>query len=458
MTLSRALVRAFRHAAALPLPPEVETAARLHLLDAIGVGLAAAALDQGRPYRAFQRGTAGRASLLTGARSDDAAEAALVNGGLIHALEFDDTHTASIVHGSSVLAPAALAMAEATGTALPAALTAYTLGYEALIRIGLAAPGAFQRRGFQVTPVGGALVTALMAAHLAGGDEEACVNAIGIALSQASGVFEFLTNGSTVKSLHPGWAAHAGLMAARLALAGMTGPDTALEGTRGLFASFAGDQGAADRFADLMGDFGQRWHIGDTAFKFLPCCHYLHPFVEAAGALADAGLTADRLAGLVLRIAEGAAGIVAEPWADKLAPRDGHAVRWSLPVVVAARLVDGRVDHATFSAPPAPAVLALAARCRWEPLTPNRFPHAFEAEIEAVASDGTRRTIRIADAHGNASRPAATADVTAKFRANAALSLPDAAALALESLILTGTEGLAGFGDALARSHLRSRS
>ena len=401
-----------------------------------GVGLAAASLEQGRPYRTFLTSRSGPVSALTGARSTDPAEVALVNGGLIHAIEYDDTHTASIIHGSAVLAPAALAAAQACGATPQTAIRAYLLGYETLIRMGLAAPGAFQARGFQATSVAGALAAALVAADILGASEDQRVHAMGIALSQSSGVFEFLTNGSTVKSLHPGWAAHAGVMAARMAISGLTGPETALEGARGLFASFAGEAGASDRLADLMGDFGARWRIEDVAFKFLPCCHYLHPFVEAAGELAAQGVTPERIGALVLRIAPGAAPIVCEPWAGKLAPPDGHAARWSLPVTVAARLVEGRIDHQTFGQAPGDAVKALAARCRHEALEPNHFPNAFEAEIEAHLTDGAVATARVADVFGNAGRPAAQTDVRAKFRANAGRVLDEAAAAALEAFFL----------------------
>ena len=108
MTLSRAIVRTWMAAAARVVPVEVMASARLHMLDAVGVGLAASALDQGAAYRNLASGNNGAITVLTGARVSNAAEAALINGGLIHSLEYDDTHTASIVHGSSVLAPAAL--------------------------------------------------------------------------------------------------------------------------------------------------------------------------------------------------------------------------------------------------------------------------------------------------------------------------------------------------------------
>ncbi|MFX7052414.1 MmgE/PrpD family protein, partial [Acinetobacter baumannii] len=88
---------------------------------------------------------------------------------------------------------------------------------------------------------------------------------VGIALSQASGVFEFLSNGATVKSLHPGWAAHAGIVAAGLARAGLTGPETSFEGRFGLFRVFARDAAAADRFAAEITDLGRRWHLPEAA-------------------------------------------------------------------------------------------------------------------------------------------------------------------------------------------------
>ena len=269
----------------------------------------------------------------------------------MHGLEYDDTHTGSIVHGSAVLAPAALAAAqeaEASGADL---LRAYILGWEVLVRMGLAAPGAFQARGFQITSVGGTLVAALQAAEIAKLDENRWVAALGIALSQASGVFEFLSNGASVKSMHPGWAAHAGLLAARLAAAGLDGPETALEGRMGLFHQFAADGAVAvEQFAALLATLGRQWHIREAAYKFLPCCHYLHPYVEALdqlGAVRPADIRAVKCL-----VAPGAAQIICLPWARKQAPVTGHEARWSLPIVVAARLTDGAIGHATFAASP----------------------------------------------------------------------------------------------------------
>ncbi len=316
MTLARELVRAARAASSTPLPEDVATAARLHLLDAIGVGLAAAGSPIGAAYRGFAAEVVkgGPATVFGQSTGAGAADAALINGGLIHSLEFDDTHTASIAHGSAVLAAGALAVAEAQNASGAALLGAYARGWEVLIRFGLAAPNGFHAKGFMSTSVTGALAVALLAAELMQLDEDRTVAAIGIALSQSSGVMEFLTNGSSVKSLHPGWAAHGGVVAAMLARSGMTGPETSLDGRHGLFRQFTGDEAAAGRFRALIGGLGRDWHLPKAAYKFYPCCHYLHPFIEAAGKLAERGVRAGDVEHILCRVPQGEAAVICEPW------------------------------------------------------------------------------------------------------------------------------------------------
>jgi 2-methylcitrate dehydratase PrpD len=422
MTLARRLVRAARRARGEPIPPDVLGCARLHLLDAIGVGLASAATGTGRLYleAAPTIGGEGAAHVLGARSTRDAATAALLNGGLIHGLEFDDTHLGSIVHGSSVLAPLVLAVAEEVGTSGRDLLETYVLGWEALVRIGLAAPGGFQARGFQVTPVGGALIAALMAVDLMRLDEDRAVAAIGIALSQASGVFEFLTNGSSVKSLHPGWAAHAGIIAAKLAAARLTGPETSIEGRHGLFHQFATDsETAVDRLEASLKNLGSVWHLREAAFKLLPCCHYIHPYVEALEQLMP--LAATDIHSIRCLVAPGAAAIIAVPAARKIRPATGHEARWSLPVVLASRILEGPVGHVTFAAPPCFAVLELARRVACEPMGQTRFPDRFEAEVIVSLTSGREHRVRVDDVLGGPTRPAPPDMVQAKFRANVAL-------------------------------------
>jgi 2-methylcitrate dehydratase PrpD len=454
VTLARELVRAVRASAKTHLPEDAALAARLHLLDAIGVGLASAGSPIGAAYRGFAADVVkgGPSTVFGQASGASAPDAALINGGLIHSLEFDDTHTASIAHGSAVLAAGALAVAEAQGASGAALLGAYARGWEVLIRFGLAAPNGFHAKGFMSTSVTGTFAVALLSAELMGLDEERTVAAVGIALSQASGVMEFLTNGSSVKSLHPGWAAHGGVVAALLARSGMTGPETSLDGKHGLFRQFTGDEAAAGRFRGLIGDLGREWHLPKAAYKFYPCCHYLHPFIEAASKLAERGVRADDVERILCRVPQGEAAVICEPWATKQSPANGHAARWSLPITVAAQLVEGKVDLATFETSASDAVRSLARRISWEPLAGARFPERFEAELVCSTKKATE-TVRIDDVFGNHTRAPGAQAVLGKFRTNAARSLKSDAVGALERVVqeLVAARDLTALSAALQR-------
>ena len=388
----------------------------------MGVGLAAAGDEVGASYRGVARELGGRRrGVACSARSARRAAdvAALINGGLIHSLEYDDTHTGSIVHGSAVLA-AVGACGRPNAGRVPGRRRSPPIarGWEMFVRLGLAAPGAFQREGFQITSVGGTMVAALVAADIAGLDEDAAVNAVGIALSQSSGVFEFLTNGSSVKSLHPGWAAHAGVLAARLAQAGMTGPETALEGRPRSVPPLrraTGCGGAAS--PSLIDDLGARWHLPDCALQasaLLPLPAPVHR--GARSRCASAGSKSDDVAELTCRIA-------ARRGADRLPSVGGEAGRLRPPDALEpagrgrcraarrrghARHVRARLAGRRARCSGAADRLAAAG-------TEPTFPHRFEAELSARRRDGSALEIRLDDVYGNASRPAAADDVLAEI-------------------------------------------
>jgi 2-methylcitrate dehydratase PrpD len=124
--------------------------------------------------------------------------------------------------------------------------------------------------------------------------------------------------------------------------------------------------------------------------------------------------------------------VICEPWETKQSPANGHAARWSLPITVAAQLVEGKVDLATFETPASDTVRDLARRIRWEPLPGARFPERFEAELVCDTKRGTSETVGIDDVFGNHTRPPGADAVLGKFRSNAVRSLRTDAVDALE--------------------------
>ena len=248
--------------------------------------------------------TGGPASVFGCAARASASDAALINGGLMHSLEYDDTHTGSIVHGSAVLAAAAwpLARPRRNGRRSARQLCA-RLGGAGADRSRRA--GEFQARGFQVTSVGGALVAALIGATLADLDEDQTVAALGIALSQVVRCVR------VPDQRFLGQIPASGLGGACRADRRPIGPrwlDRAADRAGGRIRPVRHVRGRHRRGPQtgvLLDDFGTTWRLTEAAYKFYPCCHYIHPFIEAAGNLADRGVPPETIRRLTCRAGPG---------------------------------------------------------------------------------------------------------------------------------------------------------
>ncbi len=418
------------------IPEEVIAAAKLHLLDAVGTGLAALALDEMPAARAVAAEIGGgeEATALGLPDRVGAAAAALANGAMMHALDFDDTHERSIVHSSVVVAPAVLAVGEAAGADGEKLLAAAVAGYEVSARVGLAAPGAFHARGFHPTSVCGVFAAAAVAARLRGLSVERTANAFGIAGSQASGLMEYLADGSQTKPLHAGWASHAGILAAALAAHGASGPASVLEGRFGLLASHVGEFDAAA----LIDRLGSRWETPEIAFKAYPCCHAGHAVLNAVQASGLGEVDAKEVEEVTALVAgEVAIGLVLEPADRKLRPTTPYDAKFSLPYCIGALLSRGSLGVEAFT-PEAIAderALAVAAKVRYE-VAEFEDGNEFSGGVRARAGGRTYEA-SVARPRGGPANPLTAAEVHAKFLRNAGLALGEGEA---ERLLATLNE------------------
>lgn len=430
-------------------PAAAMEAACLRLLD--GVGAALAALDARsvvQPRAAFALfGADGPASAIGRQRPCAVAAAALHNGLLMHGLEFDDTHVRGVVHGAPVVLPAVLAAAEQQGQSGLAVLRAICVGWEVLARIGAALRGDLQRHGFQATSVAGPLAAAAAVACLSGLDPRRTTDALGIAGSQSSGIFEFLHAGATSKALHGGWAALGGLVAAALAADGMTGPASILEGANGLFAAFGRNPAIAERMEHQLADLGERWAVCESRPKTAPCCHYILAFLEAVDTLLRSGINAADMRAIRCIVDPRQAQLICEPWEQKLDPPTGYAAKWSLPLCVAARALGRQVDVAFFESPFDVEVLAFARRIDWA-AQEDGFPDRYSGRVVVTLADGRSREAYVADVLGAADRPFPQDALVRKARdaALVALPAPEAAGLIDAVLSLQHAPSLARLG------------
>ncbi len=416
------------------LPAAVVDKVKVHLLDLLGVGLAAAPMDFGAAVFGVAKGMGGRQDCTVIGFGERLAApwAALVNGTLAHGLDYDDTHAESVVHVSASTVPAALAACEAAGRDGKSFLNTLALGMEVNVRLGLVAPGSFHDRGFHPTGVCGAFAAALIAGKVAGLTVTQLADALGLAGSQAAGLLEFLTDGTSVKRLHPGWAAHSGLVAARLAAAGFSGPRGVLDGRFGLYRSHLGE--GEWNLSALTSGLGTRWHLLDISLKPYPCCHMNHAFVDCAAALQAAHRVApDAIEQVECFIHPREVPIVCEPTSTKHRPQNDYDAKFSLPYAVASQLVRGHVDIDDFTATALcdPAVLALAQRVAYREDWDSNYPRYFPGGIRMRLRDG--RVLEHSEPinRGHPERPLTEEEVREKFRRNATRAISAQAAEAV---------------------------
>jgi len=316
------------------------------VLDIVGIAVRATTLDTSRAVMGFARDTGGspQAGAIGMTERLPAAEAAFVNGVLGHSLDYDDTHLPSILHPSASIVPAVLATAESAAESTADVPAAIAVGIEVCVRVGMAGfdphgrRSLFFDRGQHATSICGTLGAAAASARLRGADAATATHAMAVACSMAGGILESNRTGGTVKRLHCGWAARAGVTAADLACRGLTGAPTALEGTFGLFAAFLGD---AARFEAVTEGIGDRWHAADVAYKPYPANHFTHAGVDAALALRARGLRPEDVAAACLAVAPPTVRTIGEPPEVKRAPESGYAAQFSGPYAVAAALCGG---------------------------------------------------------------------------------------------------------------------
>lgn len=417
------------------IPAVVRARTTEHILDYLGNALGGSTVPSSAALRAaFGHVPPGGAMVIGGAGVALPECAALLNGAFAHALEMDDTHQPSSTHPGAVVIAAALAAAEqidATGHEL---LSAIVAGYEVMTRLGMAlGPAEQYARGFHPTPVCGVFGAATAAGLLHGATPAQLASAYGVAGSQASGLLEFLGDGSVVKRLHPGWAAHGGLIAARLALAGFSGPVTVFEGSHGLFRAFSG---AARPEPLLEGDWSAP-QLLRTSIKAHACCRYNQAPLDALlQCLREGHVRADEVETVELGVLSVAWDVIAEPRERKLNPRTVVDAQFSLPYGAAVAMRFGRAgvqEHREeLLHDPALRALLSRVRCLRDATLDAAYPVRWPATARLRTRDGREFSARVEFPRGDPENRLAPAELEAKFRALAGMA---ASAAALDLIV-----------------------
>jgi 2-methylcitrate dehydratase PrpD len=286
--------------------------------------------------------------------------------------------------------------------------------------MALVAPTAIHQAGFHPTAVIGALGAAAAASVALGAGPKQITDALGIAGSMASGIIEYLAEGTWTKRLHPGWAAQSGIRAAALARAGFSGPRTVLDGEHGFFRAFGTDSIASD-FGQLTKGLGERWHAGTIAFKPYACGTMCQPFIDCAIRLAREGLRIGDIAAIECNVGEGTVHRIWEPLEEKRNPSSAYSAKFSVPFCVAVGLKDRAAGLAQFTdARVADSELrTLSAKIGYQVDPQNEYPRNYTGHLRVTRKDG--RVIEAVQPHlrGGKREPLTVEEIEQKFLANA---------------------------------------
>jgi 2-methylcitrate dehydratase PrpD len=399
------------------LPGGAADTARRLFLDVAGLCIAARKED----YVAATLGAVDRSGACTAlghAGGFDAFGAALVNGTAAHGEDYDDTFEGGPVHSGAVVVPAVLAACERERLGGDRLLLGIVVGTELLCRLSLVAPQATHKAGFHPTSVFGAVAAAGAVTAALRLPREAIVSALGVAGSMASGIIEYLAEGTWTKRMHAGWAAQSGLRAALMARGGFLGPRTVLEGEHGFFRAFA--PSVAPDFTRLLTGLGDTWVMQTIAFKPYACGTMTQPFIDCAIALAEDEVRANDIADIECEVAEGTVHRLWEPLAAKRRPATPYAAKFSTPFCMAVGFLDRKAGFAQFteSRIQDPAVLALASKIRYAINPHDEYPRNFTGHLRAMLKDGSRMEFRQPYMRGGVHAPLSLAELEAKFLDN----------------------------------------
>jgi 2-methylcitrate dehydratase PrpD len=405
------------------IPPESYRAAGQAAFDCIGVALAGAAQPQGKMIVDFVDAQGGKptCTIIGNRLRTSPYLAALANGTLGHALDYDDM--GGFGHPSVALLPTALAIGEELGKSGHEVLAAYVIGFEVAVHLNKGAENVQGLSGFHSTATFGTIGATAVAARLMGLNAQQTLMAFGLAGSTPSGILQNF--GTYTKPLHAGMSCRSAVMAASLAKQGWLATDSFLDSKVGWAHAYIGE-GRYDPEA-MTADLGKAWHSKDTiVIKKYPCCGSNHgPLDSLLGLLREHNVALNDVVRVDVDNVPAISHVLLHP-----NPTYGYQGKFSLHYNIATALVDKKIDIDSFTDAKlnrpeyreARAKTHVNVMSNWDP----EYEHApTYCPITITLENGerlTRRTNR-KTMHGAPADPLSEQELKDKFRACASLCL-----------------------------------
>lgn len=261
------------------IPKTVCSVAILAIIDQFGLQIGGSEFAWSKSIHQYAKKYAGVGKSTVTRYGDllPAVQAAFINGSFAHAQDFDDSHQEAQTHPGSVVIPAAIAISEHINLSGDIVLKAIIIGMEVMLRLAHTLCPSCIEGGHHTPPTIGPFGAAIACGLLLGLNKSQLINALGIFGSYSGGLVEYTLSGGSVKRIHTGIGARAGLEAALLAKEGLTGPETIIDGKKGMWEIFGRGKAFPERLLDQI---GERYILTTLMFKPYNCCYLIHPAIE----------------------------------------------------------------------------------------------------------------------------------------------------------------------------------
>ena len=396
-------------------PKPVVHQAKRCFLDLLGVALGGSQQPLGKILVKVAKDFGGKpqATILGHGLKTSVMNAALINGAMAHALDFDDTHIGSIGHPSAPVIPAVLAVAEWKGLSGKSALEAFLLGFEVETRIGMGLGPKHYERGWHNTSTYGRFGAAVAAGKLLGLSLGEMKQAMGLAGTQAAGLR--LVFGTMTKPFHPGKSAFDGVLSAILAQRGFTCAPNILEAKKG----FVETLGVHSKLEPMVKNLGKTYQVLKDTFKPYAACLLTHPTIDA---IIDMRNKYDLRPEDVENIQCDVARFCLDS-AGQVEPKTGLAGKFSTYYCAALALAEGVAGEDMFTDRKVLDPKMVALRKKVKARIVPRFKDT-EAKVTITTKGGKKYSAFVDRPKGDPRNPPTDRELEDKFRSLAAFVLP----------------------------------
>lgn len=342
--------------------------------------------------------------------------ATMINGVSSHVLDFDDTHTEAILHGSSILTPLCLTYGFGKTHNGKKVLTAFIAGWEIAARVGISSSGSFHQRGFHSTAIAGIFGAVAAVSVILSLNKNQIINAFGLAGSFASGINEFLSNGSNSKVLHIANAIRNSIFIANLVKNDVTGPRTVFEGRDNIFKCF----GISEKFLSERLDFnlGKEWEILNVSIKPYPCCHFAHGLIDCIKDVRKDGVSAFDIESIHCYVDPVPAKFICEPIEKKRSPNTAYEAKFSMPFLLSLMFHDGKIILDSYNDLNRKEILDLSNKISYEERNSHEFPKTFPGYLTVYLKNGRTIDKHVSINKGNRDNPLSKHELEDKFYDN----------------------------------------